>query len=45
MEERVRLIPLGCMRTPQEIAEAILFLASNRAAFISGATIPVAGGE
>jgi len=30
---------------PEEIAEAILFIASDKASFISGASIPVNGGK
>lgn len=37
-------IPLGRFAQPQEIAEAVLFLASDRAGFITGATLDVNGG-
>jgi meso-butanediol dehydrogenase / (S,S)-butanediol dehydrogenase / diacetyl reductase len=30
---------------PEEIAETILFVASDKASFISGASIPVNGGK
>lgn len=36
--------PLGRIATPQEIAAAILFLASAEASFITGAVLPVDGG-
>lgn len=36
--------PLGRMGTPQEVASAVLFLASDEASFITGATLPVTGG-
>jgi 3-oxoacyl-[acyl-carrier protein] reductase len=37
-------IPLGRFAQPDEIAEVVCFLASDRAAFITGATIDVNGG-
>ena len=37
--------PLGRRGTDMEIAHAVLFLASDLAAFITGATIPVSGGR
>jgi NAD(P)-dependent dehydrogenase (short-subunit alcohol dehydrogenase family) len=36
--------PMGRMGTPAEIAEAIAFLASAQASFITGAVLPVDGG-
>ncbi len=36
--------PMGRTARPQEIAEAIAFLASDRASFITGVTLPVDGG-
>jgi NAD(P)-dependent dehydrogenase (short-subunit alcohol dehydrogenase family) len=43
--ERVRAaIPLGRLGQPQEIAEAVSFLVSDGAAFITGATLDVNGG-
>ncbi|HYV85981.1 MAG TPA: SDR family NAD(P)-dependent oxidoreductase [Patescibacteria group bacterium] len=38
------LIPLGRFGRPDEVAEAVAFLASSRAAYISGAILPVHGG-
>jgi 3-oxoacyl-[acyl-carrier protein] reductase len=37
-------IPLGRFAQPEEIAEAVCFLATDRAAFITGATLDVNGG-
>jgi len=36
--------PMGRTARPEEIAEAIAFLASDRASFITGVTLPVDGG-
>lgn len=38
-------IPLGRMATPDDIANAALFLASDEAAFITGVALPVDGGH
>ena len=35
---------MGRLREPSEVAEAILFLASDQASFITGAILPVDGG-
>lgn len=43
-EELGRALPLGRTAEPREIAEAVLFLASPRASFITGATLHVDGG-
>jgi NAD(P)-dependent dehydrogenase (short-subunit alcohol dehydrogenase family) len=38
------MIPLGRYGEPDEIAAAILFLASDAASFITGTAIPIDGG-
>ncbi len=38
-------IPLGRLGTAEEVAEVCAFLASERAAFVNGAAIPVDGGQ
>jgi 3-oxoacyl-[acyl-carrier protein] reductase len=37
-------IPVGRIGTPDEVAAAVTFLASERAAFVTGAVLPVDGG-
>jgi NAD(P)-dependent dehydrogenase (short-subunit alcohol dehydrogenase family) len=37
-------IPLGHLATPEEVANAVLFLASDEASHITGAILPVDGG-
>jgi NAD(P)-dependent dehydrogenase (short-subunit alcohol dehydrogenase family) len=41
----VSTIPLGRAAVPQEIAETIVFLASDKASYLNGAVIPVDGGR
>ena len=36
--------PMGRLGEPEEVANAILFLASEEASFITGAVLPVDGG-
>ena len=44
VEQMIAGIPLHRMGTPEEVAELVLFLASDAAAFITGAEISVDGG-
>lgn len=44
-EQIIATIPLGRAADPSEIAETIVFLASDRASYVNGAVIPVDGGR
>lgn len=43
VEHTARSIPLGRLGTPEEVAEAVLWLLSDAAAYVAGAILPVAG--
>ncbi len=43
-ERLLRAIPMGRLGTPQDVAPAVLFLASDEAAYITGQTLSVSGG-
>lgn len=45
IETMARSVPLGRLGTPREVAQACLFLASDEAAYITGTTIIVDGGQ
>ena len=38
-------VPMNRFATPQEIADSVVFLCSNRASFITGATLVIVGGQ
>ena len=44
VEELVAQVPLGRLATPEEVAPAVVFLASDHAAYITGTTLNVSGG-
>ncbi|MER6157316.1 glucose 1-dehydrogenase [Streptomyces sp. NPDC001868] len=43
-EAKAKLNPIGRLGTPEDVANAILFLASDRSSFITGAALTVDGG-
>ena len=44
LERTVATTPLGRMGTPEEVADTVVWLASNRASFVQGAHVDVNGG-
>ncbi|MGE3839954.1 MAG: SDR family NAD(P)-dependent oxidoreductase [Vicinamibacterales bacterium] len=44
MERNQARIPLGRYATPEDIASVAVFLASDRAGYVTGAVVPMAGG-
>jgi 3-oxoacyl-[acyl-carrier protein] reductase len=44
LAEYVKQIPLGRMGRPEEVAHAVLFLACEESAYISGQVLPITGG-
>ena len=45
LEKRVKLIPMNRMARPEEIANYIVFLISEKNSYMTGETLTVAGGE
>ncbi len=45
LESIIRQIPAARMGTPKEVADIVIFLASDKAGFINGATITANGGQ
>lgn len=45
LSNRAKLIPLKRVAHPQEIANMVLFLASEESSFVTGGILPVSGGE
>jgi len=43
-QERMKRIPLGCLGSPRDVAEAVAFLASEEARYITGQVLGVDGG-
>ena len=41
----LRMVPMHRLGTPREVADAILFLASSEASYVTGTTLDVAGGR
>jgi acetoacetyl-CoA reductase len=44
-ERIIPLIPVGRLGTPEEIARAVVFLASEEGGFITGSTLSINGGQ
>ena len=44
LAEYKKMVPMRRFGTPEEVADAVLFLAGNRASYISGTVLEIAGG-
>jgi NAD(P)-dependent dehydrogenase (short-subunit alcohol dehydrogenase family) len=45
LERNQARIPLGRLGTPEEVAQVALFLASDRASYVTGGIVPMDGGS
>jgi acetoacetyl-CoA reductase len=45
LDQIIAMIPVGRLGTPEEIARSVVFLASDYAGFITGATFNLNGGQ
>ena len=45
LNDFIRQVPIGRLAEPGEIADATLFLASDQARYITGATLNITGGQ
>lgn len=45
IDRMIRAVPLGRLGTPEDVAQAILFLASKEASYITGQSIIIDGGQ
>jgi NAD(P)-dependent dehydrogenase (short-subunit alcohol dehydrogenase family) len=45
LERMAPTLPLGRAGTPEEVADAVLWLMSSEAAYVTGAILPVSGGR
>jgi NAD(P)-dependent dehydrogenase (short-subunit alcohol dehydrogenase family) len=41
----LEMVPIGRLATPEEIAGAVVFLASEQGRYITGATLNISGGQ
>ena len=44
-QENANSFPISRLGTPEEVAELVAFLASNRASYITGASLDINGGD